>query len=1063
MSFANLRLASQLRLVRLCLVCAAVLGIVAGSGLPAFAAGGQQGNLHGTVIDVQTKAPIANATINAAAPTGSYTAHTNAQGFFTILGMIVDTYAVSVQAQGYDPQTVPGVTIQGDQSVSLGTIGMSRTLRTIGRVTARSASSVYQPRQTVDAYQVSGERMLQTTGKAATTNLNNLVLAVPGVTLTNVMGAQGITIRGGLRTEVGYQYDGVDFTEPFFAQAGNNGRYNGIGSLQVVEGAGDATQGNIGGGVINLIPKRGTTPAFGMVDFEAGSPNFYHQFALEYGFASPNGRYSDYIAYTGQRYVPYIGYRTTEAGPYDNYYGNSYIANDDFVNNFVYKFGKSNNQSLQILYLNRDLQEWGNVGGVVLNGPQPTSFYPVDSNNQVAQQFASIYPGGLANYSRLIGLNPGVPLSYAVRGPELASWNPTRFLKFEYDNNFNSTTFLTAKYYNWETLQGGSNNLGSTFQNPSSLGLGAYPTWNETGGPKVGGRIDLTKQFSSKNTVTIDGVYEVAHPIWNGYDPNALGFLSMLFPLLGAAGPSYANFLPLSACAASSFPDCGTLNKYFPHGMPRMPVSGINYNSAYFQNFGFGIREQWAPNEKFKADVGVRWDGQNQHYGPNPFNPTMPNNPSDVNPASITSEFLNPRETEPRVALNYQTDPSNSFRAGYGRSVVFLTAQTAGTPAGMFNAQPFMNVPPVAGFACGSQVAGAPGVKCQNYAQQLYWLYDQNFDAPDLGGALPAVYNNYDFTYQHQFQNGWGLRVTPFYKLGTNLPSFALLTGLAAGAAVFTVNNQGINRTTGTELGVTTPDKPVGISGFLTMTYQNVIASSPPLISGEDALPINGSGSLELGDTFRAGYVSPFSVRLGANYRTKNGWRINPILQYDRGYPYSVGNLIASNSPFLNNKFANIPQINFGPGVTAIPGFQSNTGTTNSTNYFDPANPGSALNPNIAWTRGTPATSASGGALWRANLAAQLTVEYKVQKNTFGVLMQNAFGNAYNGTVPIINPYYQPVGTGLSGPQTGNNLYYNPARGFSNLPKDAYAFSNGAYLLLPNQPMTFQFYYQRSL
>jgi hypothetical protein len=497
--------------------------------------------------------------------------------------------------------------------------------------------------------------------------------------------------------------------------------------------------------------------------------------------------------------------------------------------------------------------------------------------------------------------------------------------------------------------------------------------------------------------------------------------------------------------------------------VPRIPVSGIDYHGADFQNFGVGIREQWAPGDKFKADLGVRFDGQNQHYGINPLNPTLPGNPSDVNPSSITSKYLNPRETEPRIALNYQSDPANSFRVGYGRSTVFLVAQTAGTPAQIFNYAPFLNVPPVAGFSCGSGVPHAPAVPCQNYAQQLYWLYDQNFDAPDLGGALPALYNNYDFTWQHQFPNGWGMRLTPFYKLGTNLPSFALVTGLAAGAAVFTVNNIGINRTTGAEFGLNTPDRPVGLSGFLAMTYQNVIGSTPPLIGGEDALPINGSGSLELGDTYRAGYVSPFSARLGLDFKTKTGWRISPVLQYDRGYPFNVGDLIASSSPFFNGAFLNIPQVNFGPGVTAIPGYQSNAGASNSTNYFDPANPGNALRPNIAWTRGTPSTPSSGGALWKPNLNAQLTVEYKLQKNTFGVLVQNLFGNAYNGTIPTINPYYQPVGTGLSGPQTGLNPFYNPARGFANIPKDAYAFTNGAYLLLPTTPMNFQLYYQRNL
>ena len=289
---------------------------------------------------------------------------------------------------------------------------------------------------------------------------------------------------------------------------------------------------------------------------------------------------------------------------------------------------------------------------------------------------------------------------------------------------------------------------------------------------------------------------------------------------------------------------------------------------------------------------------QAQHYGINPFNTFDPSNPSDVNPSTITPTYLNPHELQPRAAVSYEATRNDSFRFGYGRSVIFLNAQTSGTPAGMYSAAPFMNIPAtdsVANPLCGSgknltvtAPNGSHFWKCQNYAQEMYWLYDQHFDAPDLGGALPSLYNNFDITYQHQFKNGLGLRLTPFYRQGTNIPSFALVTGLAAGAAVFTANNKGINKATGVELGLSTPDRAVGMSGFLSATYQNVLGSTPPLIGGEDSLPINGSGSLNIGDVYRAGFVSPFSVRVGGEYKTRNGFRVVPVLQYDRGYPFNV-------------------------------------------------------------------------------------------------------------------------------------------------------------------------------
>ena len=1020
---------------------ALVAGLISSLAAPASAAGGQYGSIQGYVIDGKTKAAIAGATVSAAAPTGQFKTVTDGRGYFNILGVNVDTYTISIEAKGYEPISVFGVTVFGDNPANLGQVALAKSLTTIVRVTARAATSVYQPNQTVDSYSVSGERILETAGKASATDETALALAVPGVSLTNT---GNITIRGGLRTEVGYQYDGVDFTEPFFSQNASNNRYNGIASLQVVEGAGDATQGNVGGGVINLIPKRGTYPPDGSLDFEAGAPNYFHQFAAEYGIASRDGRISDYISYNGQRDVPYSGYPNANAAQYNNYYGLSYEKNDDLVNNFIYKFGKNNSQSLQILYLNRNLQQYGNLGGLA-----GAKFYPGDPTNPFyGDPFGEGLPAG--TYSKLIGLNPGTPQNgnYTVTSPEEVSFNPTRYLKFEYDNALNNSTFLQARFYNWETLQGGSDNTGSSTI-VDSFGLGAYPTWNQTGGPRVGGTIDLTKQFSSKNVVTIDTKYETAHPIWDGYDPNAGYFLEYAFGYIG-------DWLP-----------GGYLSQFFPNGVPRMPATGINYNKAWYQTFGVGLREQWQPNDRFKADLGVREDGQDQNYGVNPFNqiPGDGDNPSDVSPASITRKYLDPREIEPRIALNYQMGSNDAVRAGYGRSVVFLNAQTSGTPGGMYNAAPYLNIPADPALnECGSgknvTKANPSGlVPCQNFAEQMYWLYDQNFDAPDLGGALPAVYNNYDFTYQHQFAGGYGLRVTPFYKLGTNLPSFALLTGLAAGAAVFTVNNEGINRTTGLELGLTTPEHRYGFSGFFSATYQNVIGSTPPLIGGEDALPINGSGSLGLGDTYRAGYVSPLSARIGGTYKTKSGFRFTPTLQYDIGYPFTIGNTIATNC----TPFTNAIQVNFGCAVTQIPGFQSQGGTSNSTNYVDPANPGTAAHPNIAWTRGTPGTSSSGGVLWQSNLQANFTTEYETHGTTFGVAIKNLFGNAYNGQVPIVNPYYQPVANGLSGPLTGKNPYLGVTPAYANVPRDAYAYSNGAYLLLPFQPMTLNFYLQRKI
>jgi hypothetical protein len=237
---------------------------------PAFAAGGQTGILAGIVTDNATKQPIAGATISAASPTGSYSGKTAANGSFTIVGVNVDSYTVSVSAAGYDTYVLRGASVNGDQTLNLALV-LSKTSAVIGRVAARSASGAFQPNQTVDSYTISGNRVAQTTGSPASTNLNDVVLSAPGVTLTDTGQP---TIRGGMEREVGFQLDGVAFTEPFLGQNGSGGLFNGLGSVQVVEGGGDASQGGISGGVINVIPKRGTYPATGSVTAQIGGPNY---------------------------------------------------------------------------------------------------------------------------------------------------------------------------------------------------------------------------------------------------------------------------------------------------------------------------------------------------------------------------------------------------------------------------------------------------------------------------------------------------------------------------------------------------------------------------------------------------------------------------------------------------------------------------------------------------------------------------------------------------------------------------------------------------------------------
>jgi len=1086
--------------VRSFIAASLALALIVSSAQAVFAAGGVIGTLTGTVVDAASHSPITNAAVTVVSPGQRYTATTGADGRFTIVGINVDTFNVSVSAPAHQTRVVTGVTVTGDQSTSVGEVALATVSQEIGRTTARSASGAFQPSQTNDSYTINAQQILESTGKAFSTNENAALLSVPGVTLTNNSSAfaSQVTIRGGAAFEVGYQLDGVPFREPFLNGNGAFGLINGVGNVQVVEGAGDATQGGVGAGVINVIPQRGSGPGSGAIDLEMGGPNLNHQYGASYGFSTKDNRFSEFFSYTGSYLHPYYGYHTTPDAPYGNFFATQSVKNDHLVNNFFFKFGKDQNQQIQILYMNVTQQGYGGEtgpGGVYdpVTNPNALVYYPYDQLTQGPLEGLLGYTP--AQYASLIGLSQGVPTTnQAITTPQQNFVNETRFLKLEYDNNLSANTFLGLRYYNWGSLQGSDTSYTNGAWNTGFPGISARTT---VGGQTTGVNLDVIHSFSPELTVSVNGQYNVLAPLFDSVQPQIEG-LALLGTGL-ANQPTPADFLPggyvyTNFCGATPWAGTGPA----PACLPRIPGWGIGYNGTIFQNWGTGIRFQYNPGTRLKLDLGVRIEGQVQQwqgqlgafgqgapafgncagscsaFGAAPGALVPINNPFDVPDSQWTNQVLKPHATEPRGSAAYQFGNDDSLRFSYGRSAVFADAQTAGTPFQLTGLAPFLHLPALPGSTCGWTASTT--FACPSYGAQLYWAGD-NEEAPDAGNGVPALYSNYDASYSHRFGGGLGMRITPFFKNGTSLPTFFLLNPVLG---IFAVSNQGLNKTTGVEFDLTTPQKLQGFSAFFAGTYQNVLTTTPPFTTAENAVPLVSAASLALHDLYRAGYVSPAAFRIGGQYNFKGGFSVNGQIQANIGYPYSIGNTIAAQ--LSDGSFANIPQVDFGPGITGGNAslIGGSPGAAVSTNYYDPAYPGSATSPNIAASRGTPATSANGGILSHYNLQADLTLQYKWKKSTLGVQFLNLFGNALINTVPSVSPWYQPVANGLSGPQTGYQSCVNQVgagvRGCAPVvPFDANAFSNGAYLITngnftagtptlgPGQPMTVQLFYQMQL
>ncbi len=92
-----------------------------------------------------------------------------------------------------------------------------------------------------------------------------LLRSIPSVTIDK---SGTVSIRGGFAFEAAYEFEGIDYTTPTanlqntLQNVANFGLLNGVGSVQLIPGGGDATHGNTGTGLVLFTAKHGTFPSY---------------------------------------------------------------------------------------------------------------------------------------------------------------------------------------------------------------------------------------------------------------------------------------------------------------------------------------------------------------------------------------------------------------------------------------------------------------------------------------------------------------------------------------------------------------------------------------------------------------------------------------------------------------------------------------------------------------------------------------------------------------------------------------------------------------------------------
>jgi Carboxypeptidase regulatory-like domain/TonB dependent receptor len=1026
---------SSQRLVALFTMVVSVFAICQGTLVLA----GTTGTINGKVTDEQNK-PIADVNVSAVSPSYTTKTTTGSNGFYAFTGLPVDTYTLTFVEEGYLTQTVAGITVSQDQTY-VQNVTLPHEVKTIGKIPVRGTTSLVQPTQTVNQYTVNENTIQAIEGTPQDISEVSLLNALPGVT-TDSNGYP--IIRGGAENDEGFELEGIDATEPVTGQFINSLALNGVARLQLSTGGYDVSEGNTNSGVVNVVAKRGTYPGEGEATSRVGWPAFDHRLAFDYGNATPDNRFSYYFSFNGDRTAYSYGDGTTWYPFLNN--ATSFNSGNDNVLNLFYHWGATSQNELQY-YTDFGANLFNN--GYNIN----SAITPYATNNTIVGLFGGLGSGLFTNpAASLIDYAPLFPtqvgLAQNSNYPDHEDENH-QIQKLNLKHQFTASSYIEARVFRTQS------NVNFLF--PWDGGAFA-DEYEFAGSDNRGIAADYSNQFSSQHELSFGGEtiftkpnFSLAIPSTTLFtDPLECGLSCEALGLTGFANPNMPGVSPVNPIFNNGASYVGRLNNQIAAfmGLPADvagPLFELPDNASHvyddYHRSNLWLKDRWQPNNNWTLEYGVRWDEadlalpsdtaqQNLFYfhtgNCNVFvGPTNTCEFFDQPGVAVGSDVTRPSFVSPRLALTYQINPKNVLRASYGRFIEFTpisnientynidpAAADCTIANGCFTELPGYNSTCVNGTVTGMVDHGARCNGIGNLYQQIVEDLNTNNFA-QYTPVKPQLATSADFSIEHDFGNGLEIKVTPYYRKGTDyvVESSPLLFVLSNGQSVFgspRESNAGINYNTGIEFSLDR-DVTYGLSGFIHATYDNTLANYD-----SDFFPSVNPAAVAANHFFHVSYVSPVTATGNLSLNTRQGFHIYANVPFASGYRYGVG---TETFVFINGVPTQVLNTDLA---------QSDLGRNPIVNayYFtDPTNPGTILHPNIVASRGTPEGPDPGSLFGPAIAYLNLTVAHDIGTGVhhlqLGLRADNIFGN-YSINTPGINGLWSPNGIGSYGFGSGD-------------------------------------------
>jgi carboxypeptidase family protein len=789
---------------------------------PAWA--GNTGNLSGTVRN-DKGAPVAGAHVSAAAPTGSYLTTTDAKGFFSIVNISPDTYVVTVTAAGYRTAALNGANVFQDQTLVVN-VTLQAEAKVLGHVTTTAqATNLVQPNVTSNTYNVTAKQMNTILGDSTHHTLYDVLWRTPGVTSGPTSNSP--IIRGGTTTEVGWEFEEipiVDRTVGFYVTELST---TGIGNVEVTTGGLSAQQGGSNGGIVNMVVKQGKYPPFGDVTMSVGGPAYSHQLDTEYGSATADNKWSWFMAGSFTNVDNIYG----KPGQFffENVEGFDFVNTKDTILNVHHHWGASNQN---------DLQYVADVGVGIFR-----TSYGAIQGQQLAENGVTFVPGAVGTgcdpanaFVQLDANCMTVSLVSKLHADAWYHWYGIQKLSF-------SHTINDRSYYRARVAQSRNGyffdekwaqNIGEPSFGPETFsGPGNYPAadlwcygcyYQDRHTLQTFWNIDYANQLSSQHLLKIGTSYE--------FD---------------------TNYRAVADC-------CTNVGWSFQWpSYDRVTQAPTHIYSAYASDH--------IAAGKWVFEPGVRWDMERYSISP----VLMPTGQPVFGSAQPFSESF----TSPRIALTYQLDGANVFRASYEHLGQFI---------GTAYAENFSD------FAYFNSLSACLNPGAGN---------DPNCISPVYTPQKPTTAKSYDMSWEHNFPNNVSLRISPYWH---NNDDYVVEFQILHGPTVFA--NGAATHTHGVEIGLSR-EVPVGLSAFFSLTYNdtksNVLAAQGPYFGSFASSTL---ANIQAHNFLPASYAAPWSSNLALDWVAK-GWEIDSNTTWAAAFPYGVGNLAygfdSSGNPQINN------------------------------------------------------------------------------------------------------------------------------------------------------------------